>query len=116
MFMLTGCGRSSNYYSLSEGDKLTSSERQALVSYSRKFLLRSKIPLNPFERNIISRTPPVVNERYTDRKTGDIMIKWCIKDKKTITVKGTGDLLKEQDCFWKVSIFRITQNEFGKKK
>lgn len=116
LFLSTGCVRSSKYFEPSKSDKLTSSEKHALVNYSRKFLLRSKIPLTPIEKKIIARTPPIIGERYTDYKTGDINIKWPIKDKKNITVKGTGDLQKAEKCLWRVSIFKLTQNNFRKKK
>jgi hypothetical protein len=92
-----------------DSDKLSPSEKRALINNARDFIFKSKkLKLKPSEIDIISTRKPDMRISYSAPKEGRASISWEISPKRKILALAAGKLL-EEDRFWMVKI--ITQND-----
>ncbi len=82
--LIQGCG-SSGPVKISESDKLTKAEEQAVVKYSRGMLLNAKrLKLSTKERLTIKLKKPNVKYKYSGHKKGTMWVSWSIMGRKKV--------------------------------
>ena len=114
----SGCAADSQ--TLSEKDRLTKEETDAVIAHVRRFVLRArKLNLSPAETEVVRTVEPQVGVRYTGPKTGRLSIHWSLPNYRTLLVQRSGDLLSNSRADWTTRIItgtasdKLPENFFG---
>ena len=114
----SGCA--SGGQGLSESDRLTKEETDAVVAHVRRFILRSrKFNLTPAEKEVVRTVEPQVGVRYTGPKSGRLSLHWSLPNYRTLLVQRSGQLLSSGGADWTARIItgqvsdKLPDNFFG---
>ena len=115
-----GCATGSSEGGISERDRLTKAETDAVIAHVRHFLLRSRnFNLTPAEKETIRTVEPQVGIRYTGPKTGRLSLHWSLPNYRTLLVQRSGQLLSSGKADWTARLItgkssdRLPDNFFG---
>lgn len=105
---------------ITESDRLTKKETDAVIAHVRKFLLRArKLNLSPAEAEIIRTVEPQVGVYYTGPKTGRLSLHWSLPNYRTLLVQRSGQLLSSGRADWTARVItgqvsdKLPDNFFG---
>lgn len=104
IFALTSCV--SGPEKITEDDKLTEPEYQALLRTARTFIAASGLKISGRDKEFIQTCSPSFKVYYTGYKSGRFSMTWKISEYLSIMLSGDGPFLKKS-CRMKVSIIRF---------
>lgn len=110
MTTLVGCGSSGAKLIMPE-DRLTKTERTALIEYARAIVLKSKkLNLSAAERAAVSRRPEA-RFYYRNHKTGGFNVSWQLSPYRFIKVKGEGLMTKPDTCRPRTAVINMEKTD-----
>lgn len=105
IFTLTSCV-DGNLGKITENDKLTEVEYQALLRTARSFIAVSNLKISERDRKFVQTCNPSFRIHYTGYKSGRFSMTWSISERLSVMLSGDGPFLKES-CRMKVSVIRF---------
>ncbi|MBQ9338070.1 MAG: hypothetical protein IJS14_12320 [Lentisphaeria bacterium] len=106
------CGCATGDAVISDKDRLTPEETDAVIAHVRNFVVRSrKLRLTPAEMEIVRKVKPQVGVRYTGPKKGRLSIHWSLPNYRTLLVQRSGDLLSSSKADWTTRVITGTSSD-----